>query len=200
MNVQEAQQAAFGLYNAHRDEIYFTWLAERSRRYKLLVNVLTLLGTLAAAFFAGVGVVGTTAAVELLWWAMGAGLVAAFTTVVGVIFDFSARSIRASELAKEVGMLGAEWRKVLIQYSYGEGDKYTVGELERRHKQIEAPVSSELPHIRRLNLKAAKLAEVRYKEFIVNGEGKREQEYTTKTTDEDASAEEKLPFFPSKKK
>lgn len=171
MNSQEAQQAASGLYNAHRDEIYFTWLAERSRRYKLLVNVFTLLGSLAAAFFAGVGLVGTEAAMELLWWAMSAGLLAALTTVIGVIFDFSARSVRASELAKEVGMLGAEWRKVLLQYSYGEGDKYAVGELERKHKQIEAPVSCELPQVRRLNLKAAKLAKIRYEEFIVNGEG-----------------------------
>ena len=174
MNEQEAQLAVLGLRDSLRNANYFSLLAERDRRYKLGVNITTTLGALVAAAFAGISIFANAGWVP--WVGLVSGLLAGSTSVVGVVFDFSARSVRASELAKQSAVLAAEWRTLLLRYSYNESEKYEVEDLQRRQKEIEAPVSGDLPYIQHLSARAEQGAQVRvvYELYgeSVNGDGK----------------------------
>ena len=94
---------------------------------------------------------GVLAIVALL-----AGLAASVASMIGVVFNFSARSTRAAALAKDSSLTISEWRSLLIS-SNGDGAARLV-DLSKRQKEIEAPVSSELPLRRALNKKAEKAA------------------------------------------
>ena len=155
MNDQEAWQAQIGLQDAHRSERYYSWLAERSRWWNVGVSLVTTIGTLVAAVFIGMefarGNRDPLAVIALI-----SGVSAASASMVGVVFNFSGRSVRAANLAKESSLTIPEWRSLLISAN-GNASRLIV-DLSRRQKEIEAPISSELPLKRGLNKKAEKAA------------------------------------------
>lgn len=151
MNDQERWQAQLGLQDAHRTARYFSWLAERNRRWHVSVSIIAMVGTLAASILAGLAfsVHGSTV---LSVTALASGLLSASVSVVGIVLNFSARSVRASQLAKEISLTVADWRS-LVTSANGNGSE-SLRRLSKLQKEIEAPVSSELPLNRKLNAKA----------------------------------------------
>ena len=155
MNDQELWQAQIGLQDAHRSERYFTWIAERNRWWHVGTSLATTIGAVIASVFAGMefarGDSGVLAIVALF-----AGLAASIASTFSVVFNFSARSSKAATLAKESSLTISEWRSLLISAN-GDGAARLV-DLSKRQKEIEAPVSSELPLKRRLNKRAESAA------------------------------------------
>ena len=148
LNKQERNQAQVGLTDAHRTERYFTFVAERARRWSLVVSGTTAVAALGAATFSGIVLnLETFNWVQLL--SLVAGSVAGVSSIVGVVFDFSKRAARASALAKECALLATEWRTLLI--SNNGHDYKTIEQLSKRQKETEAPVSSDIPFKRSLN-------------------------------------------------
>ena len=152
LNQQESYQAQIGLTDAHRTERYLTMVAERDRRWSLVFSCSTGLSALAAATFSGVALsIGEFSWFQLL--GLVAGSIAGIASILGIVFDFGKRSTMASVLAKESALLAAEWRSMLISSN---GYDYTnIEQLSKRQKEMEAPVSRDIPFRRGLNKKAS---------------------------------------------
>ena len=164
MNEQEARLASLGLRDAIRDANYFTYLADRYRLWKLATNLLTPLGAVIAATFAGLSVDGSgmgSPDAWIPWVALLSGLFAGLVSIVSSVLDFSGRSVRATERATQSALLAASWRTVLLKYSYNEDERHVVEDLQRKQKEIEAAVSGELPNIPKLAKRAEAGAQTR---------------------------------------
>lgn len=88
-----------------------------------------------------------------------AGSVAGVSSIIGVVLDFSKRATKASVLAKECALLAAEWRTMVI--SSNGYDYKSLEQLSKRQKEVEAPVSGEIPYIRKVNERASEAARAR---------------------------------------
>ena len=158
LNKQQRYQAQMGLLDAHGSELYLTLMAERARKASLFFSCITAISALAAATFAG-----------LLWdsqqvsvvhvGGLVAGSVAGVASIVGIVLDFSKRATKASALAKECAQLAAEWRTLVI--SSNGFDHNNLEQLSKRQKEVEAPVSGEIPYNRKVNKRAQEAAKVR---------------------------------------
>lgn len=182
MNEHEASQAQRGLLNAYRTERYYTRVAECSRVWKIAFSLAVTIGPLAAAFFAGADIVTNNNTV-FSYVAVLLGLASGIISIIAVVFDHSSRSVRASNLAKECSLLAADWRSLFI-VTYPDASRRIV-EYSKKQKELEAPVSSEIPFRPKVNKAAGKVA---YKLILAELHG--EENGPTKTEQGAATAAE----------
>lgn len=158
LNQQERYQAQMGLLDAHRTELYLTLIADHDRKASLTVAIVTALSALCAATFAGV-LLNTDRFSFLQLAGLLAGSIAGVSSVIGIVFDYSKRATKASVLAKECALLAAEWRTMVV--SSNGYDYKSLEQLAKRQKEVEAPVSGEIPFVSKVNEKARLAAKAR---------------------------------------